>query len=53
MVESVVAGDFTLTPPLPDPDTLSVRLSDDIEWITLVPYGNTLLRLTVFPDGSR
>lgn len=53
MIELVVDGDFTLTPPLPDPRTLPGRLSDDIEWITLVPYGNTLLRLTVFPDGNR
>ena len=49
MIETVVAGDYTLTPPLPDPRTLATRLGDDIEWVTLIPYGNTLLRLTVFP----
>ncbi len=52
MVETVVAGDYTLTPPLPDPRTLATRLGDDIEWVTLVPYGNTLLRLTVFPTAA-
>ncbi len=51
MVEKRVAGNFTLTPPLPSSATLKDRLSDDVETITLVPYGNTLLRLTVFPDG--
>jgi hypothetical protein len=51
MLERTVDGHFTLTPPLPDPECLSERLSNEIEWIDLVPYGNTLLRLTVFPDG--
>jgi uncharacterized protein len=49
MVEHEVEGRFTLTPPLPEPDTVAGRLSDDVERIELVPYGNTLLRLTVFP----
>ena len=53
MIESPVAGHFTLTPPLPDPASLPERLSDELEWIDLVPYGNTLLRLTVFPDGMK
>lgn len=53
MVERPVEGHFTLTPPLPDPESLPESLSDEIEWIDLVPYGNTLLRLTVFPDGAK
>ena len=53
MIESVVEGHFTLTPPLPDAESLPERLSDELEWIDLVPYGNTLLRLTVFPDGMK
>lgn len=47
MVEHLVEGHFTFTPPLPE------RLADEVEWIDLVPYGNTLLRLTVFPDGMK
>ncbi len=39
--------------PLPDPESLPERLADAVEWIDLVPYGNTLLRLTVFPDGMK
>lgn len=53
MVDSLVHGPYKLTPPLPDESTRANRLSDDIETITLIPYGNTLLRLTVFPDGNK
>ncbi len=52
MVEHDVRGDFVLTPPLPDPDTLLERLSESVETIELVPYANTLLRLTVFPSAG-
>lgn len=53
MVEHLVKGHFTLTPPLPEPESLPDRLADEIEWVDLAPYGNTLLRLTVFPDGGK
>ncbi len=46
-----IEGDFTFTPPLPNPQSLADRLSDEVEEITLIPYGATLLRLTVFPQG--
>jgi uncharacterized protein len=48
-----VEGPFTLTPPLPAPEILPDRLSEELEWIDLVPYRNTLLRLTVFLDGMK
>jgi hypothetical protein len=53
MVEHTVEGHFTLTPDLPDPEILPKHLSDELVWINLVPYGNTLLRLTVFPYGKK
>ncbi|MEQ4208671.1 beta-L-arabinofuranosidase domain-containing protein [Actinopolymorpha sp. B9G3] len=52
MVEHEVTGQFTLTPPLPEPGTLPDRLSEDVGRIELVPLGNTLLRLTVFPTAE-
>ena len=50
--EREIRGEFSFTPPLPDPASLPGRLEEEVEWIELVPYGATLLRLTVFPQAK-
>lgn len=44
-----VKGDFTFTPQLPNPDSLPKRLGKRLETVTLVPYGCSKLRITIFP----
>ena len=43
-------GDFWLTPQLPDAKSLGARLAEKTEMVTLVPYGCTKLRITIFPQ---
>ena len=47
-----IEGDFQFTPPLPDPQKLPDKLENEVEEIELIPYGASLLRLTVFPQDN-
>ncbi|MFP4547930.1 MAG: beta-L-arabinofuranosidase domain-containing protein [Fidelibacterota bacterium] len=42
-------GEFYFTPPLPDRETIAKNIADEMEKVTLIPYGCTNLRITVFP----
>lgn len=45
-------GDFCMTPQLPEAETIRDRAGER-EMVTLVPYGCTKLRITVFPQFIR
>jgi hypothetical protein len=47
-----VKGNFQYTPPLPEPEKLPAMLSKDVEYVTLIPYGCSKLRITIFPKGE-
>ncbi|MGC9520355.1 MAG: beta-L-arabinofuranosidase domain-containing protein [Anaerolineae bacterium] len=53
LVQREVEGEYVFTPQLPDPDTLTTNVSEKKELVTLVPYGCTKLRITIFPDVRR
>ena len=42
-------GDFAFTPQLPSKSDSGIRLSEETEVVTLVPYGCAKLRVTIFP----
>lgn len=44
-----IEGDYRFTPPLPAPETIAASLDNAVETVTLVPYGCTHLRVTIFP----
>ena len=48
---SIKKGSWFFTPLLPDASLLKKGLSKKIDTVTLVPYGCSKLRITVFPKG--
>lgn len=48
---SEIREDLLLTPRIPDPGFIAENLGEEVD-ITLVPYGCTKLRITVFPKYS-
>lgn len=44
-------GSWIFTPPLPNEAMLKKGLNDKVDTVTLVPYGCSKLRITVFPKG--
>jgi len=46
-------GDFAFTPQLPTTANSSIRLREESETVTLVPYGCAKLRLTIFPRADK
>ena len=50
--QETLRGDFAFTPQLPDPATLPEKLAKKLETVTLVPYGCTKMRITIFPQAK-
>jgi len=48
---NIKKGSWLFTPLLPNEVQLKNELSEKIETVTLVPYGCSKLRITVFPNG--
>ena len=46
-----VKGDYNFTPALPTPASLPAMLDSQVQQVTLVPYGCTKLRVTIFPKA--
>ena len=49
---NIKKGSWLFTPLLPNEVQLKNELSEKTETVTLVPYGCTKLRITVFPNGN-
>lgn len=48
-IDVTIKGDYRFSPPLPARKGLSQRLSRKTETVTLVPYGCTKMRISIFP----
>jgi len=46
-----VKGNYTFTPTLPSAESLREMVDSKIQQITLVPFGCTKLRITIFPKA--
>jgi hypothetical protein len=49
----LLKGDFAFTPQLPNKSGSGIRLAEETELVTLVPFGCAKLRLTIFPRVDR
>lgn len=51
VLADLIEGDYTFMPQIPDRDATQYNLADKEEIITLIPYGCTRLRITIFPQA--
>jgi len=49
-IDVTIKDDYRFTPPLPAAKGLAKRLNRNVETVTLVPYGCTKMRITIFPE---